>query len=387
MVLGQNTLIEQRKREAAERARQQEQTVQNQQRIDSGREAVASAHAQAMLGNASTFADNCDVPSRAFPSGLHYYSTFHPADSALDFFCRAQALTGSGTLRIEFGDSDDRYTVAHRETFTFDGTPKRTQRDFAKLLVTTVQTFLGSSIGRGSFRSVVPLSNGGLPVESPEGQKKIYSAPMRLVFEGIDVMGSKFSLTGFYTPTWGAVAGWLRGSGKALELPISTGVVRGGDRSTNIALPWTFTGMTLHSDDAALRHTADEVKKAIGTKYAAFQGKPGTALSNRPGAYTDLSNSIIVEEGTVDKAGRLCGPPRQVPIPGGGFEMSPPLGCRESDGARSFLKISYAPNGGGPLDPANGTVDFKKLVKEIADRFDAEQKKSLEAKKKQNAVF
>ena len=333
------------------------------------------------LGNAGGFPDNCDVPSRSFPTALQYYGTFHPADTVLDFFCKVQLLSGIGELRIEFND-EGRYVGSFRKPFVFDGIAKLTKQDIAKLLVEAMQSHL--SVAGPARQQLRPLSKYGLPPATPEGGKTFYNAALKLSFNGLEIMGAKFSVIAFYETTAGAIVTWARGTERHLEFPMMDIARSNTPRPTGLQVhaPLAFKAMVLYSDDqAALKQVKEDVKRAISNKYAKFAEKDGV--------FTDKANAIIVEEGSTDKAGRLCGPPRQVPVPGGGVEMQPPLGCREWEGARAFLKVTYAPNENGPLDPnhANLKAEFQKFAKEVTDRYGAEQKKNLNSKKNQNAVF
>jgi hypothetical protein len=334
------------------------------------------------FGNAGEFPDNCEVASRSFPTALQYYGKFHPADTVFDFFCKVQLLNGTGELRIEFNDDGRGYTGSFRRPFTFDGSAKLSKSDTAKMLIDAMQSHL--SVKGPARQQLRPLSNYGLPTETPEGKRTFYNTAVKISFNGLDIMGAKFSVIAFYETTTGAIVSWARGTERQLEFPMMDVTRSNTPRPTGLQVhvPLAFKAMMLYSDDqAALRHVKDDVKRAISDKYAKFAEKPGI--------YTDKTNAIVVEEGSVDKAGRLCGPPRQVPVPGGGVEMQPPLGCREWEGARAFLKVTYAPNENGPLDPnhANFKAEFQRFAKEITDRYEAEQKKNLDSKKSQNAVF
>jgi hypothetical protein len=109
--------------------------------------------------NYGALPDNCEVPSRSFPTALRYYGTFHPADSILDFFCKVQTLKGTGVLKVEFNDEvtsiAGTFSGSFQHRFTFDGTPKMTKRDIGKLLTEAMQGHLSTGRGRSNVR---PLS-------------------------------------------------------------------------------------------------------------------------------------------------------------------------------------------------------------------------------------
>ena len=320
---------------------------------------VTAANGPVFGQNTGDFPDNCEVPSRSFSTALQYYGRFHPADTIFDFFCKVQLLSGTGEIRIEFND-EDRYAGSFRRPFAFDGTPKLTKRDTAKLLVEAMQAHL--SVAGPARQQLRPLSKYGLPAEAPEGKKTFYNAAVKVSFNGLEIMGAKFSVIAFFETTAGAIVGWARGTEKHLEFPLMDVTRSNTPRPTGLQVhvPLAYKAMMLYSDDqAALKYAKDDVKRAITDKYAKYAEKPGV--------FTDKTNAIILEEGSVDKAGRLCGPPRQVPVPGGGVEMQSPLGCRDWEGARSFLKVTYAPNENGPLDPnhANFKAEFQRFAKEV----------------------
>jgi len=335
--------------------------------------------------NFTDFPNNCDVPSRSFPTALQYYGKFHPSDSVLDFFCKAQLLTGTGTIRVEFNDEESSiagsFSGAFQQRFSFDGTPKMSKRDIGKLLTEAIQTHLSTARGRKNVR---PLSDYGVPGTSDAGKKVYYNATIKITFDGIEVMGAGFRLVAYYETSLASILSWMRGNEKHLEFPMLDVTRSNVPRPTGvqITVPLSFRAIVLTSDDAAhLKFVSGDVKKTISDKYAQFRREPGV--------FTDGNNAIMIQEGMTDKAGRICGPSRQVPAPGGGFEMQPPLGCREWEGARPYLKISYAPNEGGPLDPNGARIkaDLQKVIKEISGRVESEQKSDVEGKKKQNAVF
>ena len=302
--------------------------------------------------NIQKFPDTCEIPQQqTFPSELKYFQSFHPADSPFDFWCKVQTLNGSGTFTAEIGENNS-YMFIHKEPFNFTGTPQSTRRYLAKVLTEAIQVHIS---GDRSRTVITPMSVFGFPAKSVEGQRAIYQRQLKLTFEGIEVSGVPFSVIGFFDVTQKATAKWLTGVETPLEFAarFRTGMIGG---ETVVALPVAFRALMLYSDDPKLQYSISDILATVKTKYGKFQTKQGQAadtLLAGPGVYTDKSNSVAVEEG--DSRGRR------------------------------FLKISYAPNGNGPLDPTEGD-ELAKLAKAAADREAAKDKAEVDSKKTKNPL-
>jgi len=317
-----------------------------------GREAQASMEE---ANNVQKYPDTCEVPQQpAFPSELTYYQNFHPADSIFDFWCKAQLLHGSGTFVAEIRQGDTGpFTFLYQESFAFDGTPHSTRRHLAKALTEALQTHISGERG-------VPMlmSRYGFPAKSVEGQRAVYLRELKLQLKGVEIGGTPFSVIGTFATTQEAIVNWLKGVGMTLEFPASfrSGVLR---QDAIIAFPTSFYSLVLYSEDPKLEYSKADLVATLKTKYSKFQPKPGDRSNSVAvgggvlGLYTDKANSVVVEEGN----------------------------ARD----RKFLKISYAPNENGPLDPNRGN-ELAILAKAATEREAAKDKAEVDSKKTKNPL-
>jgi hypothetical protein len=293
--------------------------------------------------NINAFPDNCEVPNQApFPTDLKYYQNFHPSDSIFDFWCKAQGLTGSGKYVIEVG-TGDHYRFVHSERFSFDGTPRLSKRYLAKIVTEAIQMDVQMSRDRAA---ITPMTVFGFPADTKEGQRAMYGNNQLLLrFEGLEIMGTPFSVTGFFSNSDGSLVKWLTGVETPLEFLVKQRV---GTLSheTVIAVPLVFRSMMLYSDDAKLQYSRDELVSTLEKKYGKYKTKPGV--------YTDKSNGITVEEGKDNRG-------------------------------RNYIKISYGPNINGPLDPMMSN-DLPKLAKEAIEGHKAAEKTNIDANKGKNPL-
>lgn len=298
--------------------------------------------------NLNDVPNDCAINVGNFPSELRYYANFHPSDSVFDFFCKAQMIPSSGSFKVFIGGS-----VTHSEFFTFDGTPRRTKRDLAVLLVRLIQGYVANaSRGRSGASGGVAreMSALGIPAASPEGRKAFLNRDIKLSFTGIKIMDVDFELSGFFEANVGVMTKWLKGT----EHPFP--VLNGGDKVV-IALPFAMNAMSLYSAEHNLSGNGagrkaikesdslkGKIKAGMSGKYASFKA-PGKFVSSIEYAegvhYTDKAISILVEELT-DRT------------------------MRYEDGRNyttKWFRVAYLPAKGGVFAPARDADEFDALVK------------------------
>ncbi|HEV3196405.1 MAG TPA: hypothetical protein VGZ73_00820 [Bryobacteraceae bacterium] len=183
-------------------------------------------------------------------------------------------------------------------------------------------------------RQVRALSSFGVPADAPEGKYHIYTGPLLVELNGVQLSGLSFLVRATFEPNLRLIVRRFSAGADYLHCTVPSG--GGADGDIVVGFPWTLTRLTLYSDDRRLISGVPAFVKALKTSYEKY------ALSDPSFAGEVISDGVVA--------------------------ISVSEGIAKGPNNRS-LQITYAPVPHGPLDDlSTADQEFVEFAKTITER-------------------
>ncbi|HEY2015939.1 MAG TPA: hypothetical protein VGH38_20695 [Bryobacteraceae bacterium] len=274
-------------------------------------------------------------------SDLRYYKPFGPSDSIFDVWMKFQTLTSTEPITARIIPSEDNTPIV-QSAIPPDGTVYGSAEAFREDFASGIRRNSGPSV----WRAVRALSSFGIPPSAAEGAYHFSTATLHMELKGVQIMDVSFVVRATFEPNLGLIPAHFAERSDYLHCEMSTGEVsnrgRGEKTMVKVGFPWTFTGITLHSEDPRLEEEGSKIVKAITSKYARHVKQDEVAT---PSAQDPTRRISVISDGMVV------------------------IAIMEGTAKSRFLQIQYSPAPRGPLDESSvGDADFVSFAKWIRER-------------------